>query len=376
MMLWLTIRFSLALLIALFALHVIVKFQTILAWYVTVGATELGHWLSLIALVIVVPGINHGGWLANAGTVLLLISAAVLAWPSIHGRKIGKRLSGELKRSLGVDVGGESPLTWRGMFLTKPAALKKPETLDYANGRKLHLFRAAAEAPVPCILLFHGGGWQSGGPLEFSDWSAHWASRGYAVAAVQYRFAPEHPWPAQREDVRLALDYLKQNAAKLGVDPTRFILLGRSAGGQVATAAAYGLRDAAIVGCVSIYGPADMFFARRFALEDDVVKSLQLLRNLLGGDPDQAEENYRSASGFLLADERSCPTLLVHGARDTIVWHLQSRRLAGKLGTLGVKHFLLELPWATHGFDWFYRGPGSTLTRSALDAFLESVTRR
>jgi acetyl esterase/lipase len=157
------------------------------------------------------------------------------------------------------------------------------------------------------------------------------------------------------------------------VNPRGFILLGRSAGGQIASACAHGLRDPDIVGCVAIYAPHDMFFARRFAFEDDVLNSLRLLRNYLGGDPAEAETAYATASAFTLADGRSPPTLLIHGARDTLVWNMQSRRMAQRLRELGVRHLLVELPWAAHGMDWPFDGPGGQVTRIAVDGFLEAV---
>ena len=62
---------------------------------------------------------------------------------------------------------------------------------------------------------------------------------GYAVASIDYRLAPEFKWPAQRDDLLAAIRFLRAHAAALGIDEDRLVLLGRSAGGQIATAAAY-----------------------------------------------------------------------------------------------------------------------------------------
>ena len=72
------------------------------------------------------------------------------------------------------------------------------------------------------------------------------------MAAVSYRLAPQSVWPAQREDVLAAIAWLKANALKLGLDPTRLVLLGRSAGGQLAAAVGYGARDPAIRAAAAI----------------------------------------------------------------------------------------------------------------------------
>ena len=66
---------------------------------------------------------------------------------------------------------------------------------------------------------------------------------------------------------------LKEQSAALGVNGSRFVLIGRSAGGQIATAAAYALDDPSIRGCVSLYAPADMPFAWRYADPNDVLIS-------------------------------------------------------------------------------------------------------
>jgi acetyl esterase/lipase len=187
--------------------------------------------------------------------------------------------------------------------------------------------------------------------------------------------APKYRWPAQREDVRLTLAFLKEHAAQLGLDDSRFILLGRSAGGQIALASAYELGDKSVRGCVSLYGPLDLVFARTFAEEDDVLHSPRLLRNYLGGELADVGPNYVSASPFLVANAQSCPTLMLQGSRDILVWNLQARRMAARLKLLGVPHYLLELPLAVHGFDWAYDGAGGQLAKYALDQFFDTVCK-
>jgi acetyl esterase/lipase len=67
--------------------------------------------------------------------------------------------------------------------------------------------------------------------------------------------------------------------------------MGRSAGGQIASACAYSLPELQIRGCILIYSPMDMIFARRYADEKDILNSRLLLRQYLGGDPEQAPDN-------------------------------------------------------------------------------------
>jgi acetyl esterase/lipase len=232
-----------------------------------------------------------------------------------------------------------------------------------------------ASPAAPCVIVIHGGGWEDGAPGQFPALNAYLAARGYAVADIEYRLAPRWTWPAQREDVLDAMDYLTHHAAKLGIDPQRFVLLGRSAGGQIAEAVAYGAHRPAIRGCIAFYAPADMNYAYEFGRADDILNSLQLLRHYLGGTPAEARGNYDSASGILLANHESPPTLLLHGQRDELVWFRQSQRLSARLDELGVPHLFVQLPWATHAFDYNFSGPGGQISTYAVDAFLGIVTR-
>jgi acetyl esterase/lipase len=154
-------------------------------------------------------------------------------------------------------------------------------------------------------------------------------------------------------------------------------LFGRSAGGQLATAIGYGARDPAIRGVVALYAPHDMPFAWSVSREDDTLNSLRLFRQYFGGPPDTPERKalYESASGQLLARADSPPTLLIHGASDTLAWYRHSERLAARLQELRVPHYHLQLPWATHGFDYNPDGPGGQLADHAIEAFIVVVTR-
>lgn len=88
----------------------------------------------------------------------------------------------------------------------------------------------------PALLFFHGGGFLVGG-LESHDGLCRRlaAASGVRVVSVAYRLAPEHRYPAQREDAQIALDWLARNANRLEIDPTRIAVGGDSAGANMAT---------------------------------------------------------------------------------------------------------------------------------------------
>ncbi len=335
-------------------------------WKAVLGVTEFGHWLVLFPLGLAVLTLfTTEGATRWAGLGLCALSVAGGLWPAFSAARLVETFS------------------WKRLWLP-PAASKVPvRTEVYArpDGRELTLdfyappFRKDTTRRPGCLVVIHGGGWDSGDNTQLVAWNHRWAASGWAVAALNYRLAPQHPWPAQREDLRAAITWLKANAERLGVDPARLVMLGRSAGGQIATAVAYGVRDPAIRGVVALYAPHDMQFAWGVSREDDALNSVKLMRQYLGGPPDTPERAalYESASGQLLAWNDSPPTLLIHGYPDRLVWHRHSRRLAARLAELGVPCTHIELPWATHAFDYNPDGPGGQVADAAIAEFLSGL---
>ena len=122
----------------------------------------------------------------------------------------------------------------------------------------LDVYQPAAQGPVPVIMQIYGGSWQSGTPRSQEWFSRYFAERGYLVVAIDYRHAPEWIWPEQIVDVRTALYWLSQEAAKFGGDPSRIVLVGRSAGAQLAMRLAYQEGPSSIRAVVNYYGPVDL----------------------------------------------------------------------------------------------------------------------
>lgn len=107
------------------------------------------------------------------------------------------------------------------------------------------------QAPRGGLVLLHGGYWSY--DTDWAGWARAFARRGYAVFDADYRLAPGWPWPAQRDDVLAALRWVRRNAAAYAVDPARVAVLGSSAGGQLAVAAAtHGAGAARTAGAVAL----------------------------------------------------------------------------------------------------------------------------
>lgn len=375
MLRWLLL-FSALLLLALASLTV-VKSPDWAPWKLAVLAGEYGHWLAVLPL-----GIAALAWLSRGDSPLLAIGTVVVSAlavgcflrPSVEAAQISLRLPEKLERQLGRVEIARAPFSVTGLFRGAPATVPA-ETMNYAGELALDFFRAVGRKNAPCVIVVHGGGWNSGDRGQIPRLN-HWlAGHGYAVAAISYRLAPKFQWPAQRDDVLAAIAFLKSHAEQLDIDPARLVLLGRSAGGQIVEAVGYMSGEPALRGVVGLYAPGDMVWGYQFAREDDVIKSPVLMRQFLGGTPESARANYESASGYLHVTKAAPATLLLHGELDTLTWNRHSVRLAARLAENGVPHAFVSLPWATHAFDFNLSGPGGQLTTFSLEWFLAAATR-
>ncbi len=355
-------------------------------WKVALAVGEYGAWLVPLAVGLgAIAGLTTDG----AGRVVLLALAAfaVIGFlrPVWSAARIAASLPERMRAAFGDGGarGGEAFSVARLWIHRAPAPVAmQTYEIKSAEGVELKLdfypVRGAGATGAPCIVVVHGGGWDGGDRGQLPEWNHRWAARGYAVAAVSYRLAPHFIWPAQRDDVLATIAWLKTHARELGVDAARFVLLGRSAGGQIATAVAYGARDAAIRGVVSFYAPQDMEFAWGVSREDDALNSVNLMRQYLGGPPDTPDRKalYATASAQAMIGPDTPPTLLLHGVPDTLVWHRHSERLTAALEAAGVRHHFISLPWATHAFDFNPDGPGGQLADYAIEHFLAAAVRR
>lgn len=366
------------------------------AWWAALFATELGHWWAAVAAAwagaavwsaarcraLLAERPEWTDWPAEGAGLAASVAAAGLASVSacLFLRPVFSawRMSREVDARLGTVFGeGARPWSWGRLWRWPTAAEAVAAERFDAEGRAVDFYRAqgpasgVGEGGAPCVVLVHGGGWDGGDRTELAGLNRWLAARGVAVAAFDYRLAPEFPWPAQAEDLRVVLRWIRTNAAMLGADPERITLLGRSAGGQIATAAAYGEALPGVRAVVALYACHDMEFVWSIRSEHDALNSHKLMTQFLGGGPEGAgqAERYRSASGEKLVRAGAPKTLLIHGALDELVWCRHSERLAAELAKAGVPHVFIKLPWATHAGEANLHGPsGQIITGAVLRA--------
>ncbi|MGC0316933.1 alpha/beta hydrolase fold domain-containing protein [Kitasatospora acidiphila] len=204
--------------------------------------------------------------------------------------------------------------------------------------------------PAPVVVWVHGGGFQWGDrryPSEALTPDAFWraATRaGLAVAAIDYRLSGEARFPAQLEDARAALAFLRRNAGQLGLDAGRIGFWGESAGGAIAALAAFA--DGAVRAVAGWCAITDMG-VRHPELADSSEG------RLLGGRPVDLPELVALASPVAQVPTDPPPFLLLHGTADTIVAPAHSERLHQALLAAGGRSELVPVPGAEHAFEGY-----------------------
>ncbi|GGS88946.1 alpha/beta hydrolase [Streptomyces griseoviridis] len=202
-----------------------------------------------------------------------------------------------------------------------------------------------ATGPVPVVVFVHGGAWHTGlrddpGP-RFRAWRpgpfARLARAGFAVVCPDYRLSGEAPHPAQRDDLAAVLAWLRTRAGDLGLDPSRTVLWGESAGGHLAALTALTQPPGTVAGCVTWYAPTDLPGLAEDRPEGtyDAHDPASFEALLLGGAPAGRPDTARDASPVTHVGAGAPPFLLLHGTDDSLVPPRQSVRLAEALRAAG-----------------------------------------
>jgi acetyl esterase/lipase len=372
-------RFIFSVILLTTAALAVLPAPTHLLWMVAIGVTELGHMFALICLG-AIPIVWSDSWIAKTAVGICLAAAILASTPVLRAIRSEQKLAAELRTAFGNNkLSRSAPLHYGDLYKGVSPPQVAAATLVYSrvDGEDLSLdfYRAQSADTAPLVVVIHGGSWQSGNNRDFIPMNRYLAGRGFAVADIIYRLAPRSKFPAARDDTRAAIAFLRSQADKLKIDPNRIVLLGRSAGGQIALTVAYATDDPGIRGVISLYAPTDLYYSWDNPGNPLVLDTESILTGYLGGSPAEVPSSYNDGSPIRLVKPGSPPTLLLHGGRDELVSFHQSSRLAKRLDELGVRHVNVLLPWATHAFDYILRGPGGQISTYAIEYFLEAVTR-
>jgi acetyl esterase/lipase len=234
----------------------------------------------------------------------------------------------------------------------------------------LDVYQPPSGGKFPIVMQIYGGSWQTGSPSSHEWFSRYFAQRGYLVVAIDYRHAPEWIWPEQIVDVRTALHWISEQSPKFGGDPSRIVVIGRSAGAQLAMRLAYQEGPSSIRGVVNYYGPVDLADGWRNPPRPDPANVRGILEAFIGGTPARKPEHYRHASPLTWVSGTVAPTLSIYGSRDHIVEARYGRTLHAALTKAGATSVLVELPWAEHSFDAIPNGMGRRISQHYTERFI------
>lgn len=217
-----------------------------------------------------------------------------------------------------------------------------------------------AENP-PLVVFVHGGGWKGGSRKKCRlSWVAE---HGYAVASIEYRLSQEALFPAQIEDSKGALRWLRAHEEKYGYDASRIVVAGTSAGGHLAallgtsgevealegSTSGNADRSSRVQGIINYYGPSD--FVRRSdshpAKTDHPEGGVY---RLLGGPVKKNLEAAAKASPVTYISKDDPPMLIFHGDKDKTVFLDQSKWLVQKYEEAGLDVELEVIEGAGHGW--------------------------
>ncbi|NQW24295.1 MAG: alpha/beta hydrolase [SAR202 cluster bacterium] len=225
-----------------------------------------------------------------------------------------------------------------------------------AGDRELQVdvFRPAQlSGPVPGILFLPGGSWLTANRSGIKDrFGIPLARLGYVCVAGEYRVTAESPWPAQIQDVKTIIRWMRANSSELDIDPSAIVVAGKSAGGHLALLAAGTMGVAEFEGDGGNSGVSSEVAATvGVAAVSDISQVIgrEDLAPLLGDNP--SPELVQSASPVGNVGKDYPPTLLIHGTSDSRVHHSMTMQMYQALENAGIPVDLQLYAGQDHSFD-------------------------
>jgi acetyl esterase/lipase len=211
-----------------------------------------------------------------------------------------------------------------------------------------------AAKKMPLVIWIHGGGWKSGD--KANNPGAPLVRLGYVVASINYRLSDEAQWPAQINDCKAAVRWLRAHAEEYHIDPDHVGVWGGSAGGHlVAMLGTSGdvkelegdegneKFSSRVQAVCDFFGPSDLTRVPNEHVADDAVPKM------LGASPKQKPEVAKAASPITYVTKDDAPFLILHGTKDPLVQPRQSEWLNDALKKAGVESKLEIIEGAGHG---------------------------
>jgi acetyl esterase/lipase len=314
-----------------------------------------------------VPGVAAGAPVGMAGSPVGLAGDPVA--PGGTGRGLA---------ALGGQVG-----TAEAVIVTLPRLQTATYSYGLRDDQRIDAYwRTPESGTQPAVLLLHGGYWLEGDRTSWRVIARRLADRGYAVFAADYRLSEVAPWPAQRTDAAAALVFVKRYAGHFGLDPDRIVVVGSSAGGQLAamlgTYGAGAQRVRGVVALSPVNSPYLGYVTGGSPLANGAERKLrQAVVQLIGCIPQDGDElcwqRMDDVAPATYASAGDAPMLILHSA-DEFVPPAHSTQLVSALKSAGVAATLTVFPGAAHGVAILGEPDGWRTFVTWLDSTTEKVS--
>jgi acetyl esterase/lipase len=243
-----------------------------------------------------------------------------------------------------------------------PAAVRAVKghitSYDYGSGTRQNLtayWYTGTATARPVIVMVHGGYWIEGSKSSWDSQARWWAGHGFAVVAMNYHYATQARWSAQRTDVSKALTWVRAHARGLNANTKKIILMGASAGGQMAVSAgAYGCGGCRVRGVVALSPVANPWSS--WSIGHNASGSRKKLANaavtLAGCTPRKSNKacwnRWVDMAARYHASSDDAPMLIYHSQHD-LVPASQSKGLASAMHAKGVGVTVRVVSGKKHG---------------------------
>jgi acetyl esterase/lipase len=237
--------------------------------------------------------------------------------------------------------------------------------------------------PTPAVLWIHGGGWERGDKNGNSG-AQLLAGAGFVTASLFYRLSGDSPFPADIEDCKCAIRFLRANAPRYGIDPNRIGVAGASAGGHLAELVATADQSAGLEGDGGWQNVSSSVQAASayYGVSDFTVGAMQFQHHtgqvvvkLFRGTEKDKPELYRKASPIFYVSKDGPPLLLAHGEEDDLVPFDQSARMAEAYRRLGLTVEFIAVKHAGHDFQQVGEAPVSPTVEAIHQKMIDFFRR-
>ena len=254
------------------------------------------------------------------------------------------------------------------------------ENVRVAEGVSADVAVPKGAGPHPVLIYLHGGGWICGSPRTHRKLGMRFAEAGYLVVNVDYRLAPEHPFPTPFEDCVAAVRWAARDAARFGGDASRLAIGGDSAGGNLSAAVATALAGdpsaPRLRAALLIYGVFDFAALKGTAPGAPADVATNVMELMVGGYAGGAQRAAWARDprvSPLRAAAQLPPSHIVCGTADPLIE--QARALRDALARAGVAHEYVEDAGMPHGYVQLEMLPAARPAIERMVKFLDAQLR-